>query len=158
MCIHVLKITLRYLLIAEIIEMTQPAPMVNLPRSPLLGSYGISSKQAYKLSFTLVGKIQTKHLPDQPDLVICSWFANFFQQKVYSIINVLPNINSARLYLNLISTHNHCSCVSLPIHDIALSLITSLKNNSPLILFHSIYFVHYHHILLELSCKSFIYL
>ena len=35
MCIHVLKITLKYLLIAEIIEMAQPAPMVNLPRSPL---------------------------------------------------------------------------------------------------------------------------
>ena len=33
--IHVLKITLGYLLIAEIIEMTKPAPMVNLPRSPL---------------------------------------------------------------------------------------------------------------------------
>ena len=32
---HVLQITLRYLLIAEIIEMAQPAPMVNLPRSPL---------------------------------------------------------------------------------------------------------------------------
>ena len=27
----------------------------------------ISSKQDYKLSFTLVGKIQTKHLPDKPD-------------------------------------------------------------------------------------------
>ena len=122
----------------------------------MLGSYGISSKQAYKLSFTLVGKTQTKHLPDQPDLVICSLFANFFQQKVSSIINILPNINSARLNLNLISTHNHCSCVSLPTHDIALSLMTSLK--SPLILFHSIYLFHYHHILLDSSRKSFIYL
>ena len=37
----------------------------------MLGSYGIYSKQAYKLSFTLVGKTQTNHLPDQPDLVIC---------------------------------------------------------------------------------------
>ena len=34
-----IKITLRYLLIAEIIEMAQPAPMVNLPRSPLHGMY-----------------------------------------------------------------------------------------------------------------------
>ena len=32
---HVLKITLRYLLIAELIEMAQPAPMINLPRSLL---------------------------------------------------------------------------------------------------------------------------
>ena len=122
----------------------------------MLGSYGISSKQAYKLSFTLVGQTQTKHLTDRPDLVIYSLFANFFQQKVSSIINILPNINSARLNLNLISTHNHCSCVSLHTHDIALSLMTSLK--SPLILFHSIYLFHYHHILLDLSRKSFIYL
>ena len=104
--------------------------------SLLLGSYGISSKQAYTLSFTLVGKTQTKHLPDQPDLVICTLFTNFLQQKVSSIINILPNINSARFNLNLISTHNHYSCVSLPTHDIALSLMTSLKTNSPLILFH----------------------
>ena len=34
--IGVLKITLGYLLIAEIIEMAQHAPMVNLPCSPLL--------------------------------------------------------------------------------------------------------------------------
>ena len=33
--LRVLKIALIYLLIAEIIEMAQPAPMVNLPRSPL---------------------------------------------------------------------------------------------------------------------------
>ena len=122
----------------------------------MLGSYGISSKPDYKLSFTQVGKTQTKHLPDQPDLVMCSLFANFFQQKVSSIINILPNINSARINLNLISTHNHCSYVSLPTHAIALSLMTSLT--SPLILFHSIYFFHYHHILLDLSRKSFIYL
>ena len=124
----------------------------------MLGSYGISSKQAYKLSFTLVCKTQTKHIPDQPDLVSCSLFANFFQQRVSRIINVHPNINSSRLNLNLISTHNHCSCVSLPTHDIALSLMTSLKTNSPLIICHSIYFVHYHHILVDLSRKSFIYL
>ena len=122
----------------------------------MLGSYGISSKQAYKLSFTLVGKTHTKHLPDKPDLVICSLFANLYQHKFSSIINILPNINSARLNFNLISTHNHCSCVSLPTHDTELSLMTSLKTNSPLILFHSIYFVHYHHILLDLSRKSFI--
>ena len=120
----------------------------------MLGSFGIYSKQAYKLSFTLVGKTQTNHLRDQPDLVICSLFSNLFQHKISSIINVLPKINSARLNLNLTSTHNHCSCFSLPTHDIILSLMTSLKTNSPLILFHSIYFVHYHHILLYLSLKS----
>ena len=72
----------------------------------MLGSYGISSKQAYKLYFTLVGKTQTTHLPDQPDLVLCQLLANFFQQKFDIIINVLPNINSARPTLNLTYTHN----------------------------------------------------
>ena len=119
----------------------------------MLGSYGISYKQDYKLSFTLVGKTQTKYLPDKPDLVICSLFANLFQQQISSIINVLPNINSAQLNLNLTSTQNHCSCFSLATYDIVLSLMISLKTNSPLIIFLSIYFVHYHHILLDLSLK-----
>ena len=49
-----------------------------------------------------------------------------------SIINVLPNINSARLNLNLTSNLNNWSCFTLPIHDFVLSLMTSLKTNSPL--------------------------
>ena len=98
----------------------------------MLGSYGIYSKQAYKLSFILVGKTGTKHLPDKPDSVLCSLFANFFQQKMYSIINVLPNINSVRLNPNLTSNLNHWSCFTLPTHDFVLSLMTSLKTNSTL--------------------------
>ena len=126
----------------------------------MLGSYGIFSKKAYKLSFTLVGKTQT-NLPDQPDSVLCSLrkqtiVCQLFQRRISRIINLLRNINSARLNINLTSTQNHCSYFSLPTHEIVLSLMTSLKNNSPLILFLSIYFVHYHHILLELSLKSFI--
>ena len=117
----------------------------------ILGSYGISSKQAYQLSFTLVGKTQTKHFPDLHDLVICSLFTNFFKQKMSSIINVLRNINLERLNLSLTFTQNHCSCLWLPTHNFVLSLMTSLNINSPLILFHSIYFVHDHHILLDLS-------
>ena len=88
--------------------------------------------QAYKLSFILVGKTQTKHLPDKPDSVLCSLFANFFQQKISSIINVLPNINSVRLNPNLTSNLNHWSCFTLPTNDFVLSLMTSLKTNSPL--------------------------
>ena len=38
----------------------------------LLCKYGTSSKQAYNLSFTLVGKSKPRHLPDQPDTVLCS--------------------------------------------------------------------------------------
>ena len=60
----------------------------------MFGSYVISSKQAYKLAFILVDKTQTKHLPDKPNSVICSLFANCFQQNISIIINVLPNINS----------------------------------------------------------------
>ena len=70
----------------------------------MLGSYGISFKQAYKLSFTLVSKTQTKHLPDQPDLVICSLFANFFKQKVSIIINI--GINT---YLQTSTRHDSIS-------------------------------------------------
>ena len=83
----------------------------------MLGSYGISSKQAYKLSFTLVGKTQPKHLPDKPDTVFCSLFANFLHQQISSIINVLPNINSVRLNRNLTSNLKRWSYFTLPIHD-----------------------------------------
>ena len=98
----------------------------------ILGSYGISSKQAYKISFTLVGKTQTKNIPDQPDSGLCSLFANFFQHNISSIINVLPNINSARLINNLTSKLNDWSCFTLPTYDFVLFLMTSLKTNSPL--------------------------
>ena len=98
----------------------------------MYGSYGIFSKQAYKLSFTLVGKTQTRHLPDKPGSVLCSLFANFFQQKNASIINVLPNINSVRLNPNLTYNLNYWSCYTLPTYDFVLSLMTSLKTNSPL--------------------------
>ena len=40
-----IKSALRYLLIAEIIEMAQPAPMVNLPRSTLLFTLSIKEKE-----------------------------------------------------------------------------------------------------------------
>ena len=62
----------------------------------MLGSYGITSKQTYKLSSTLIGKIQTKHFSDQPYSVV---FLNYklFQYKMSSIINVLPNINAQEL-------------------------------------------------------------
>ena len=44
----------------------------------MLGSYGTSSKQAYKLSFTVLGKTQNNHLPGQPYSVICFLLANLF--------------------------------------------------------------------------------
>ena len=49
-----------------------------------------------------------------------------------SITNILPNITSVILNLNLTSIHNHWSCFSLPTHDNLLSLMIPLKTNSPL--------------------------
>ena len=88
----------------------------------MLDSYGITSKQAYKVSFTLVGKTQTNHLHNQPDSVLCSLFANFFQKQISSIINVLLNINSVRFN----------PMFYVPTHDFVLSLMTYLKTNSQL--------------------------
>ena len=82
---------------------------------------GISSKQAYKLFFPFVGKTQTKHLPDQYNAVLYSLFTNLFQQKMSSIINVLPNINLARLNLNSTSTQNHFYVYRFP-HMILYSI------------------------------------
>ena len=45
----------------------------------------IYSKQAYKLFFTLVGKTQTKHHPDQPYSVICSLFTNYSNTKFLAL-------------------------------------------------------------------------
>ena len=100
----------------------------------LLCKYGTSSKQAYNLSFTLVGKSKPRHLPDQPDTVLCSSFANVFQNKVSNIIAALPNVNVDRLTLNSYSlaSHNHWSSFTLPTRPYVLSLMASLKSNSPL--------------------------
>ena len=91
----------------------------------LLCKYGTSSKQAYNLSFTLVGKSKPRHLPDQPDTVLCSSFANFFQNKVLNIIAALPNVNVDILTLNSYSlaSHNHWSSFTLPTRPYVLFLM-----------------------------------
>ena len=100
----------------------------------LLCKFGTSSKQAYNLSFTLVGKSKPRHLPVQPDTVLCSSFANFFQNKVSNIIAALPNASVDILTLNSYSlaSHNHWSSFTLPTRPYVLSLMASLKSNSPL--------------------------
>ena len=100
----------------------------------MLCKYGTSSKQAYNLSFTLVGKSKPRHLPDHPDTVLCSSFANFFQNKVSNIIADLPNVNVDLITLNSYSlaSHSHWSCFTLPTRPYMLSLMASLKSNSPL--------------------------
>ena len=100
----------------------------------LLCKYDTSSKQPYNLSFTLVGKSKSRHLPDHPDTVLCSSFANFFQNKVSNIIAALPKVNVDLLTLNSYSlaSHNHWSYFTLPIRPYVVSLMASLKSNSPL--------------------------
>ena len=71
------------------------------------------------------------NLPDHPDTVLCSSFANFFQN---NIIAALPNVNVDLLTLNSSSlpSHSHWSCFTLPTCPYVLSLMASLKSNSPL--------------------------
>ena len=51
-----------------------------------LNKYGTSSKEAFKLAFSLIGKNCNKKLPDVSDDNRCSLFADFFQNKVLKII------------------------------------------------------------------------
>ena len=96
----------------------------------LLCKYGTSSKKTTTYP-TLVGKSKPRHLPDQPDTVICSSYANFFQNKVTNIIVAIPNVNVYLLTLNssLPASHNHWYCYTLPTRPYMLSLMTSLKSN-----------------------------
>ena len=100
----------------------------------LLCKYGTSYMQAYNLSSTLVGKSKPRHLSDQPDIVLYSSFANFFQNKVSNIIAALLNVNVDLLTLNSFSlaSHNYWSCFTLSTRPYVLSLMASLQSNSPL--------------------------
>ena len=97
----------------------------------LLCKYGTSSKQAYNLSFTLVGKSKPSQLPDQPDTVFCSSIANVVKNKVSNIIAALPNVNVNLINLNSssLASHNHWSCFTLPTRPYVISLMASLKSN-----------------------------
>ena len=101
---------------------------------PLVCKYDTSSKQAYNLFFTLVGKSKPRQLPGQPDTVLCSSITNFFQNKVSNIIAALPNVNVDLLTLNSssLASHNHWCCFTLPTRPYVLTLLASLKSNSPL--------------------------
>ena len=59
-----------------------------------LNNYGTSSKEAFKLSFSLIGKNRNKKLPDGSYDNLCSLFADFFQNKVLKIIEDLPVVDS----------------------------------------------------------------
>ena len=97
-----------------------------------------------KQSYYLSGFYLLRYLPDQTDSVL--W------NKEFLVCQFIPTTNL-----------KHYQCTSkyqfgtTQSHFIFTTLFDGiLENNSPLILFHSIYFVNNHHILLDLSLTSFI--
>ena len=80
------------------------------------------SKQAFKLSFKLIGRDLNIHLPDQSDSFLCTAFSIFFKRKISLIIDSLTRFCST----------NHWSCFTLPSQTVVLSLLNSLKSHSPL--------------------------
>ena len=87
-----------------------------------LYKYGTSSKQAYNLSYSLVSKSKPKHLPDQPDTVLCSSFANFLRIKYLTssllslILISISSLSTHFHYLPIITGH-----VSLSLHVLMCS-------------------------------------
>ena len=59
-----------------------------------LNKYGTSSKETFKLAFSLFGKNRNKKLPDCSDDNLCSLFADSFQNKGLQIIEDLPVVDS----------------------------------------------------------------
>ena len=108
-----------------------------------ISNFGISSKEAFKLSFKLIGRDLNRHLPDQPDSFLCTTFSSFFQRNISLIIDSLPRFDPALFDVTHITSTNHWSCFTLPSHTVVFSLLNSLKSHSPLdpvplCLFHSI--------------------
>ena len=72
-----------------------------------LNNLGMSSKQAFNLSFKMIGRDLNKHLPDQPDSFLFTAFSSFFQRKISLIIDSLPIIDPALFAVTHISSTNH---------------------------------------------------
>ena len=103
----------------------------------------MSSKQAFKLSFKLIGRDPNIHLPDQPDSFLCTDFSSLYKRKISLIIDSLPIFYPALFDVTHITSTNHWSCFTLPSQTVVFSLLNSLKSHSPLdhvslCLFHSI--------------------
>ena len=97
-----------------------------------LNKYGTSTKEAFKLAFSLIGKNRNKNLPDGSDDNLCSLFANFFQNKVLKIIDDLPVVDSIYFESSPSFSDTHWSYFNLPTSSVVLSLVSCLKSNSPL--------------------------
>ena len=90
------------------------------------------SKQAFQLSFKLIGRDKNRRLPDHSDSYLCTAFSNFFQRKISNVIDSLPRFDFALFDVTFITSSNHWSCFTLPSQAFVLSLVTSLKSHSPL--------------------------
>ena len=72
-----------------------------------LNKYVHSSKDNFKLAFSLIGKTRYTKLPDGSNDNISSLFANFFQNKVLNIIKDLPIVDSIYIENPSISSGTH---------------------------------------------------
>ena len=108
-----------------------------------LNKYHTSSKEAFKLSFYIIGKTRNQKLLDGSDDNLCSLFSDFFQNKVFKKIEDFPVEDSIYFESPLFFSDTHWSCFNLPTSSIVLSLVSCLKSNSPLTIFFLIYFVYY---------------
>ena len=94
-----------------------------------LNKYGTSSKEDFKVAFSLIGNNRGKKLPDGFDDNSCPLFADFFQNKVLKIIEDLPIVDSVYFESSLISSDTHWSWFNVPIPCIDLSFMSCLKSN-----------------------------
>ena len=97
-----------------------------------LNKYGTSSKEAFKLAFSLIGKHRNKKLSDGSDDNLCYLFADFFQNKVLKIIEDRFVVDSIYFESPPSISDTHWSYFNLPISSVILSLMSCLKSNSPL--------------------------
>ena len=103
----------------------------------------MSSKQAFKLSFKLIGRDLNIHLPDQPDYFMCTAFYSLFQRNISFEIYFLPGFDITLYNVTHITYTNHWSCLHFHLRQYLLSLLNSVKSHFqlypvPLCLFHSI--------------------
>ena len=97
-----------------------------------LNKYGTSSKEAFKLAFSLIGKNMNKKLPNISDDNMCSLFADIFQNKVLKIITDLSVVDSIYFESPPNFSDTHWSYFNLPTSSVVLSLMYCLKSNFPI--------------------------
>ena len=97
-----------------------------------LNNFGMSSKQAFKLSFKLISRDHNRRLPDQPDSFLCTDFLSFFERNISLVIDSLSGFYPTLFDVTHITSTNHWSFFTLPSQTVVLSLLNSIKSHSPL--------------------------